>query len=87
VLDYVEQGKYQQRELGPVGCGNTSLLVTAYKLVGPRLLEYPAVPAATIQFVSVLDMFDLWRASFAEDKRTGEPRYARFTSAQPWRGC
>jgi DNA replication protein DnaC len=76
----VEAGTNPQRGLGlvgPVGCGKTSLIVTAYKLVAPRLLEYPAVSATTIQFVSVLDLFDLWRSSFDEEKRTGEPRYAQ----------
>jgi DNA replication protein DnaC len=80
VLEFVEAGTYQQRGLGlvgPVGCGKTSLLVTAYKLVAPRLLEYPSVSATTIRFVSVLDMFDLWRNSFDEDRRTGEPRFAQ----------
>jgi DNA replication protein DnaC len=80
VLDYIEQGTYQQRGLGlvgPVGCGKTSLAVTAYKLVASRLLDYPTVPATKIQFVSVLDMIDRWRRSFDEDKRTGEPRYAQ----------
>ena len=80
VLDDVEQDTYQQRGLGlvgPVGCGKTSLLVTAYKLVAPRLLEYPAVPASAIQFISVLDLFDRLRNSFDEDKRTGEPRYGQ----------
>ncbi len=76
----MEAGTFEQRGLGlvgPVGCGKTSLLVTAYKLVAPRLLEYPSVPAAAIRFVSVLDMFDLWRNSFDEDRRTGEPRFAQ----------
>jgi hypothetical protein len=45
VLEYVEQGTYQQRGLGLT--------------------------------VSVLDMFDLWRSSFDEDRRTGEPRYTQ----------
>ena len=82
VLDSVEAGTNPQRGLGlvgPVGCGKTSLLVTAYKLVAPRLLEHPAVPASTIQFVSVVDMVDLWRSSFDEDRRTGEPRYAQLS--------
>ena len=35
------------------------------------------MPAAKFQFVSVLDMFDLWRSSFDEDNRTGEPRFAQ----------
>lgn len=80
VLDFVEASTYQQRGLGlvgPVGCGKTSLMVTAYKLVAPRMLEYPVIPASTIQFISVLDMFDFWRSSFDEDRRTGEPRYAQ----------
>ena len=63
--------------VGPVGCGKTSLLVTAFKLVAPRLLEYPAVPASAIQFISVMDLFDRLRNSFDEDKRTGEPRYGQ----------
>jgi hypothetical protein len=74
VLDGVEQGTYQERGIGlvgPVGCGRTSLLVTAYKLVAPRLLEYLAVSAASIQFVSVPDLFDRLQSSFDEGKRTG----------------
>jgi hypothetical protein len=35
------------------------------------------VPASRIQFVSVLDMLDVFRSSFDEDRRTGEPRYAQ----------
>jgi hypothetical protein len=47
--------------VGPVGRGKTSLLVTAYKLVATRLLEYPAVSASAIQFISVIDLFDRLR--------------------------
>ena len=35
--------------------------------------------AASIQFLSVIDLFDRFLTSFDEDKRTGEPRYAQLS--------
>ena len=77
VLEWVEEGNYGRGLglVGPVGSGKTSLSVTAYKLVAPTMLEYPTIGASKIQFISVVDMFDLWRNSYDEDKRTGEPTY------------
>ena len=78
MLDYVEQGSTPQRGLGlvgPVGCGKTPLLVTAYKLT--RATPHAStrgVPASAIQFVSGLDLLNHLRTSFDEDKRTGEAR-------------
>jgi hypothetical protein len=39
------------------------------------------VSAASIQFISVTDLFDRLRNSFDEDKRSGEPRTVSFSSA------
>lgn len=77
VLEFAEQDTSKPRGLGlvgPVGCGKTSLWSPPTSSLAPRLLEYPAVPASAIQFVSVLDLFDLLRSSFDENRRTGEPR-------------
>lgn len=88
VLEWVEEGNYGRGLglVGPVGTGKTSLMVAAYKLVAPTLLEYYTIGASKIQFISVVDMFDLWRNSYDEDKRSGEPRYAslfkRFAEAR-----
>lgn len=78
VLEYISSGEYERQGLGlsgPVGTGKTSLAVTAFKLVAPLLMDFPHVGAGSLHFVSVLQMFDDWRASFDEDRRTDEPRY------------